>query len=191
MFIESFGPRVSEGDKITCEVDGFTCTATLYNDDDASPPWKRHCGHGPVTDWLTEEDRRPGYRMLNADHHEFRYYDFKAAVKLAKADKWGVTGGRKEGESAAAYATRAAERDYEVLRAWCKDEWSYFGVAVTVSRAGVTLTGKYDHALWGVEGNYPESDNSYLAEVATEQLSEALDAARAKLKELCACEESK
>lgn len=72
-----------------------------------------------------------------------------------------------------------------VMAAWENDEWFYCGVAVTVSRADVQLTGQYDHALWGVECNYPDSDNSYLTSVANELLSEALFSARAKLAELC------
>ena len=34
-------------------------------------------------------------------------------------------------------------------------------------------------SLWGVEANYPGSDNAYLAEVAEKLLPEALDAGRA------------
>jgi hypothetical protein len=73
-----------------------------------------------------------------------------------------------------------------VMRAWRNDEWFYVGVAVTVSKADIMLTGKYDHALWGVECNYPHTDNSYLLEVANGTLPEALDDARAKLALLCA-----
>lgn len=74
-----------------------------------------------------------------------------------------------------------------VLKAWQEDEWFYCGVCVTVSRAGVELTGRYDHALWGVECNYPSKQgNAYLSEVAGEQANEALAAANAKLDELLA-----
>lgn len=41
-FTEKFGAYVCNGDTITCDVDGFTITATLYADDDALPPWE--CG---------------------------------------------------------------------------------------------------------------------------------------------------
>lgn len=72
-----------------------------------------------------------------------------------------------------------------IMAAWRNDEWFYCGVVLSVSREGVTLA---DHAasLWGVEANYPGSDNSYLVEVANELLPEALDAARAALARLCA-----
>jgi len=48
------------------------------------------------------------------------------------------------------------------------------------------LTHQYGHALWGIEGNYPGADNSYLRCVANELLPEALDDARAKLEQLAA-----
>ena len=57
------------------------------------------------------------------------------------------------------------------------------GIVLSVSLEGVTLD---DHAasLWGVEANYPGSDNAYLTEVANELLPEALDVARAVLARL-------
>jgi len=45
-------------------------------------------------------------------------------------------------------------------------------------------------ALWGIEMNYPGSDNSYLLEIANEYASEAFEAAKAKLASLCECEHS-
>ena len=72
-----------------------------------------------------------------------------------------------------------------VMDAWKNDEWWYVGVAVTVSRRGVELTDKYNHALWGIECNYPGSDNSYLLKVANELLPEAMSEARKALKNLC------
>jgi hypothetical protein len=72
-----------------------------------------------------------------------------------------------------------------IMDAWKRDEWRYCGVAVTVAKCGVTLTGKYDHALWGIEANYPGSDNAYLRDVANELLGEAISAAKGKLDELC------
>lgn len=76
-----------------------------------------------------------------------------------------------------------------ILAAWEADEWFYCGVAVTVERAGVALTEEYANALWGVECNYPDSDNGYLREVANELAGEALADARAKLAALCTCKD--
>lgn len=72
-----------------------------------------------------------------------------------------------------------------VMDAWKRDEWFYCGVAVSVEREGVTLTDEFANALWGVECNYPGSDNSYLRDVANELVSEALEQARDKLRALC------
>lgn len=72
-----------------------------------------------------------------------------------------------------------------VMTAWKNDEWFYCGVVVTVEREGVPLVGRYQHALWGIEANYPGSDNSYLSEVADELADEALQAAVEKVDALC------
>lgn len=80
--------------------------------------------------------------------------------------------------SARAYAARAAMADYEVLRAWCNDEWTYCGIDVTVERDGVELVEQYECALWGVELNYPGDNGSYLLDVANEQAAEALHNAK-------------
>lgn len=72
-----------------------------------------------------------------------------------------------------------------IMEAWRNDEWFYCGVILSVSVAGVSLL---DHAasLWGVESNYPDTDNSYLTETANELLAEAIDAARDERMSLCA-----
>ncbi len=74
-----------------------------------------------------------------------------------------------------------------VMDAWRKDEWYYCGIVLAIECEGIELD---DHAasLWGVEANYPGSDNAYLTEVACELLPEALDAGRAALTCLIASE---
>ena len=151
MFEEKFYKYVTEGDSITCEVDGFKCTATVYNDDYSEAPWIREEGHGVVSDWTTPDCAGPGDRILIQEGRSCRFYNIDRSIEIALADGWGVEGGRHEGETKEAYARRAVEHDFAILKAWCEDEWSYCGVAVTVSLDGVPLTGKYDHALWGVE----------------------------------------
>jgi hypothetical protein len=72
-----------------------------------------------------------------------------------------------------------------VMAAWKNDDWFYCGIILSVSIDETTII---DHAasLWGIEANYPDSDNSYLAQVANELLSEAMDAAKLERKRLCA-----
>src|SRR4051812_45865317 len=154
VFTQKFDAIVCDGESISAEVDGFALTATIHRDDDSGSPWESEDGHGPVSDW-TSRPKRPGERVVTEGPFQKRYYDLEAATALALKDGWGVTGGRHKGETKRAYAARAAEHDFEVLKAWCNDEWWYVGVAVTVAKAGIPLTGKYDHALWGVEANYP------------------------------------
>jgi hypothetical protein len=59
-------------------------------------------------------------------------------------------------------------------QAWFDDEWFYCGVVLSVEKNGVVLA-EYAASLWGIEANYPGSDNSHLAEVANELLPEALE----------------
>ena len=79
----------------------------------------------------------------------------------------------------------AKARAKAVMDAWEADEWFYCGIVVCVSRAGITLDDPAA-SLWGIEANYPSSDNAYLTEVARELVPEALDAARLALASLCA-----
>ena len=183
-FEETFGQEAYDGQTITGEREGFTFIATIHADDDSTPPWKREDGHGPVTDWQSR-DKGPGELVLNSDRTSKRFYDFAEACRIARRDGWGCAGGQLPGESKRTYAARAAMADYERLRHWCADDWSYVGVAVTVEKDGVRLTGPYDHAIWGVESDCGD----YLTELANEYLEEALEAARAKLASLCDCGE--
>jgi hypothetical protein len=183
IFAEGFGRFVCEGDYITAEAHGFTFKARVERDDDDTPPWKREDGHGPVSDW-TSRQKQPGERVLNEYGRSNRFYDFAEACKIALRDGWGTKDGRQPGETAKAYAARAAEQDYATLKAWCKDEWFYCGIVVTVERENVELVAEYFHALWGIECNYPGADNSYLTEVANDLAAQALPDARAKLAKL-------
>jgi len=76
-----------------------------------------------------------------------------------------------------------------VMEAWRKDEWFYCGIVLSVALEGVTLE-RNAAALFGIEANYPDSENAYLTEVAEELLPEALDAARAAARRLCAALET-
>lgn len=186
IFANGFDAFVCDGDTIKAEFEGFQFTATVYHDDDTGEPWKENDGHGPVTNWVRRA-KLPGELILNSDGTSYRYYDFAEAVKIAKRDGWGVKGGKLENETSGQYAARAARHDFEVLNAWCNDQWHWCGVCVTVSKNDVQLVEKYDCALWGIEANYPGSDNSYLLDVANEYAGDALEKAKAKLASLCEC----
>lgn len=172
VFPDNFGAETYAGESIELEtLDGFTVTATIYNDDDATPPWEREDGHGEVTEW-TGRDKEPGELVLCEDRGKRRFYDFAGAVKTAKRDGWGATG--DDGMTKGAKAAFAARADFERLRRWAADQWRYVGVAVQVEKAGIKLTDQYGAALWGIESDCGD----YITETANELVSEALDAAR-------------
>jgi hypothetical protein len=187
MFVEKFDRYVCDGEQISCEVDGFTVRAIVCDDCDSGPPWEEEDGHGPVSDW-TSRNKRPGERTLNQDHGSRRFYDFAEAVKIARADGWGVRD--SEGMTKGQIAAAAAEQDFKAMRGWCTDEWRYVGVRLAVFRAGVPLA-SYAASLWGIAANYPDGDgNAYLTEVANDLLPEALEVARKQLAKLCDRRES-
>lgn len=70
-----------------------------------------------------------------------------------------------------------------VMQAWRNDEWFYCGIVLSVALDGVMLD-DCAASLWGVEANYPDTDNSYLADVANELLPEAIEAGRDALARL-------
>mgnify|MGYP003655947651 FL=1 len=72
-----------------------------------------------------------------------------------------------------------------VMEAWRKDEWFYCGIVLAIECEGVELDWNAA-SLWGIEANYPGSDNAYLNEVAGELLPDALAAGRAALTRLMA-----
>lgn len=80
----------------------------------------------------------------------------------------------------------------KVMRKFKAGDMFYVGVAVTASKAGFTLTGRYEHALWGVECNYPSreangrADNSYLTECIQDEAGACLEMAKAKIAEIAA-----
>jgi hypothetical protein len=179
MFTQKFDANVCDGETIECNAHGFTFVATIHTDDHPGKPWELEDGHGHVSKWTTRA-KRPGELVLARDRDAFRYYDFSGAVAKAKAEGWNAPpyDGSK-GERAA----RAARADFERLRAWCRDEWHYVGVAVVVVKNGIRLTGPFDCSQWGIESDAGE----YLTDTANELLDDALSRSKAALASLCDC----
>jgi hypothetical protein len=177
MFTEAFDDCVSEGDTITCEKDGLTITALIERDEDMGPPWKEHDGHGPVSDWRPKDSKRPNEKILCEDRGSCRFYDWAAAIKLAKEDGWDAPpyGEGTPGQQ----AERAVQRDFELLKNWCADEWFWVSVTLSVSKNDVDIL---DNAasLGGVAANCGD-DNAYLTTVANELLGEAVEAGKVAL----------
>ena len=80
---------------------------------------------------------------------------------------------------------KAQAKAERVMAAWKNDEWFYCGIILSVAIDGLTLD-NHVASLWGIEANYPDSDNAYLSEVANELLPEALEAAKAERTRQCA-----
>ena len=68
----------------------------------------------------------------------------------------------------------------EAREAYFDDDWFYCGVVISVSRNGVDIS-EHAASLWGIECNYPGSNNAYLSEVAIELIDDALICARDSL----------
>lgn len=78
------------------------------------------------------------------------------------------------------FETQQADCEAVVTR-WKAGKMVYCGIAVTATKAGVELIGDFDHALWGVDVNWPFGNNDYLRDVANELLDEARSTAEAEL----------
>lgn len=63
------------------------------------------------------------------------------------------------------------------IDAWNRGEWSFVGIVLSAF-VGDVCVAEYAASLWGIDCNYPGSDNDYLSGCADDLLSEALDAAR-------------
>ena len=79
---------------------------------------------------------------------------------------------------------KAQAKAEAVMAAWKNDEWFYCGVILSAKIDELELT-NHAASLWGIEANYPDSDNAYLTEVANELLFEAIEAAKAERARQC------
>lgn len=157
------GRTIADGDTFAFE--GFTFKARIQHDQDHGAPWREEDGHGPISDWTTR-DKAPGELIVSEDRGARRFYDFAAAVRIARADGWNsapFTGTRGQ------RAARAARADFERMRDWCADRWHYIGVIVQAIDEDGAEIGQ-PASLWGIESDAGE----YLAEVAHELAADCL-----------------
>ncbi len=151
-------------------IDGLTFSVSLEPDYDHGAPWEEHDGHGPVSDW-TARNKLPGERVLSSDRGWYRYYDVAEATRIAKRDGWGIRPAAREAlvarlgrePTAGEVAAAAVEADFQYLRSWCDDVWSYVLVVVTLldTDGGETWLRE---VIGGVESNADD----YIAELAQE-----------------------
>lgn len=168
------GATIRDGDGDTFERNGLTFRFAIEHDGDHGAPWDEEEGHGPVSEWRsydsTDMGKRTGEWLLNSDgRFRARFYDAREAQRIALRDGWGI--GSEERAALAArlkreptnreIAAEAVRRDYERLRAWCNDEWSYVGVVVTLLDVEGDATDE-SNSIWGIESDAGD----YLTEVA-------------------------
>ena len=126
--------------------DNLFIRVAVERDDCMEPPWENADGHGPVSDWTHYQpncgigSKAPGQRVLCSDGGMVRFYDYAAAMELARKDGWGLAPDRLAalerglGRKATAGEIRAAavDHDFEFLRGWCNDQWEYVSVKVVL-----------------------------------------------------------
>lgn len=147
----------------------MTFAVEIHEDHDHAAPWVECDGHGPVTGWLTR-DKRPDEMVLNTDRGQKRFYNFKDACRIALRDGWGckdLDGTETKRQKAA----KAAMADFEYLRAWCNNDWSYVGVEVTLLDSEGNKT-EVSESVWGVESH--NDDVRSQAETLADELAHGL-----------------
>lgn len=148
--------------------DGYGLHVKTEVDSDTGAPGTKRDGHGPVSDYVLRF-KRPGEMVLYVDGRHKRYYDFAEAVKIARRDGWGVPASvAKEIEAKLGrtmtkgeIAHHAAMADYERLRQYCAEQWTYIGVVVTLLDPDHNQVSS--DSLWRVE-----SDGDYWKDVAAD-----------------------
>lgn len=102
--------------------------------------------------------------MLEVDGGQRRFYDAQEATKIAKRDGWGLPEEELEGwirgrdgvrPTKAMIARRAVEKDFDHLKAFCDDEWTYVGVIVTLLDGEDDTPTKVSAMRWGLETCVP------------------------------------
>lgn len=127
-----------------------------------------------ISDAALQELRGPTRRVVASEYH------VENGIRQDKLT-WEDCAPRKVTKRMIASAS--AMSDYESLKAWCNDEWYWGRIVVTVTHTESEIELASD-SLWGIDANYPGSDNSYLTDCAMELAESALSEARNRAKEL-------
>ena len=151
----------------------YSVRVRIEPDDCMLEPWKEQDGHGPVSEWRRKDSKAPGERILCEDRGQALFYDFAAAVALARKDGWD-TPPYKTG-TAGECAARAAEADFDRLRRYCAGDWYYVSVGVELSLAGDVLAMDW---IGGVE-----SDGDWWRECAADMANDAIHTSETERRE--------
>jgi hypothetical protein len=159
-------------------VGGRVVEITLDHDDYMRPPWEEYDGSGPVSDWRPRDTKRPGEMILPSDRSSHRFYDFEEATKIAKRDGWGLGIHEFMGlmcklrrvPTRKQVAREAVRRDYERLRGWCNDDWSWVVVTVTDVETRVST------CCGGFESTDDQGINEYVENAVEEMMLDIIEA---------------
>jgi hypothetical protein len=154
------------------EVDGYLFKVEIQRDDCMGAPWEEHDGHGPVTEWTSRREKKPGERVLSTDRWSRRYYDAQEATAIAKRDGWGLCPkGIEELTKRLGHAptpgqiiNAAVDKDFEYLRRWCADlwEWKYVRVVNVIEHDGDYEEQRHEDSCGGIDGDADD----YIQEMA-------------------------
>lgn len=145
------------------EQNGKTYRVEFIFDSDMGAPWKEHDGCGIVSEW-ENRDKKPGEVVISEDRGAKRFYDIAETTRIAKRDKWGVSGADTSKMTPAQVTALAVLRDMERMRDWCNGDWYWCGVAVfPLTEDGDELRSKTE-SLWGIESD----SGAYFEEVISQ-----------------------
>lgn len=136
---------------------GLQFVRTLDHDYDAGVPWENADGHGVITGWLRDDlvvggkpiyEQPERFRLLNNDRDTARYYDWTQSLERAEREQWGLgpeelqklTAELGKPPSPSQITSRAVRLDYEFIRGWCRDEWWYVWIQVTLKGTQVSAS---------------------------------------------------
>jgi len=121
-----------------------------YYDTDAGYPWEEDGEHGPVSDWVSRK-KRPGELVLDDDGLGCRrYYDFQAAMRMARDDDWNSVSYYLPPDMRGEEYARLVGLDYQRLRDWCRNKWHYMGIVVLPIAPDGTEYRDEETSIWGI-----------------------------------------
>lgn len=138
---------------------GFNFKVVVDQEDIATAPWEWDDGHGKVSEWITR-DKAPGGWVLAVDGRSKLLYDFQGSMKRAKEEGWNAKPYDVPGETKNQRAYRAVVADFKRLRGWCRGDWCYTYITVTMVD---NASGEYTDSVGMVESDYADEEAKELA----------------------------
>lgn len=184
------------------EAHGLKFKVVIENDEDSGPPWKECDGFGVVREatrgyYDRYVPKSPGERVLyDGGRNEYTWvFDWAATMKEAKRDGWGL--GPDERPANWDTLTKGQQleiivkRDFDFLKAWCKEDWVW--TVVVVSLEGYDGPLDMERVLGSVEywqyKALSDKKNEHMSEIIDEMTEEIAGRYRAEEMEKQACAE--